>query len=195
LLRLKKNESELITSPSARSAATAPITPPVPVLREPMTASSPSSGATGYWPISAIPKRTKTMPSEPCGRDSISPVMSEFDWNPLWCSRRDGARCDRRKLRARCSQRQAAPDAAFLTLHHVGPNTSLSSYRVPSSITHEGSFFGQGPPGGYPSKANDHGKANALLAGSGHAAAAPPSSVMKSRRLMSDMGGFLPCSR
>src|SRR5262249_60347586 len=84
---------------------------------------------------------------------------------------------------------------AFLTLHHVGPNTSLSSYRVPSSITHEGSFFGQGPPGGYPSKANDHGKANALLAGSGHAAAAPPSSVMKSRRLMPDMGGFLPSSR
>ena len=32
--------------------------------------------------------------------------MSEFDWNPLWCSRRDGARCDRRKLRARCGQRQ-----------------------------------------------------------------------------------------
>ena len=37
-----------------------------------MTASSPSSGATGYWPISAIPARTKTMPSEPCGRGSIS---------------------------------------------------------------------------------------------------------------------------
>ena len=32
-----------------------------------MTASSPSSGATGYWPISAILTRTKTMPSEPCG--------------------------------------------------------------------------------------------------------------------------------
>src|SRR6516164_2012403 len=49
-----------------------PITPPAPVLREPMTASSPSSGATEYWPISAIPSRTKTMPSEPCGRGSIS---------------------------------------------------------------------------------------------------------------------------
>src|SRR5215831_17409347 len=33
-----------------------------------MTASSPSSGATEYWPISAIPSRTKTMPSEPCGQ-------------------------------------------------------------------------------------------------------------------------------
>src|SRR5207247_3748352 len=31
-----------------------------------MTASSAISGATGYWPISAIPARTKTMPSEPC---------------------------------------------------------------------------------------------------------------------------------
>jgi hypothetical protein len=37
-----------------------------------MTASSPSFGATGYWLISAIPSRTKTMPSEPCGRGSIS---------------------------------------------------------------------------------------------------------------------------
>src|SRR6516165_8383418 len=49
-----------------------PITPPAPVLREPMTASSRSSEEMGYWPISAIPARTKTMPSEPCGRDSIS---------------------------------------------------------------------------------------------------------------------------
>src|SRR6516225_3714711 len=49
-----------------------PITPPAPVLREPMTASSLSSGATGYWPISAIQSRTKTMPSEPCGRGSRS---------------------------------------------------------------------------------------------------------------------------
>ena len=30
------------------------------------------SEAMGYWPISAIPSRTKTMPSEPCGRGSIS---------------------------------------------------------------------------------------------------------------------------
>src|SRR3984893_6124605 len=37
-----------------------------------MKASSPSFGATGYWPISAIPARTKTMPSEPCGRGSRS---------------------------------------------------------------------------------------------------------------------------
>src|SRR5215813_11013346 len=49
-----------------------PITPPAPVLREPMTASSRSSGGTGYWPISAIPARTRTMRSEACGRDSIS---------------------------------------------------------------------------------------------------------------------------
>ena len=35
-------------------------------------ASLPSSGATEYWPISAIPSRTKTMPSERCGRGSIS---------------------------------------------------------------------------------------------------------------------------
>src|SRR5215467_1466052 len=40
-----------------------PITPLAPVLRERMTAFLPSSGATGYWPISAIPARTKTMPS------------------------------------------------------------------------------------------------------------------------------------
>ena len=37
-----------------------------------MTASLPISGATGYWPISAIPVRTRTMPSEPCARGSIS---------------------------------------------------------------------------------------------------------------------------
>ena len=37
-----------------------------------MTASLPISGATGYWPISAIPARTRTMPSEPCARRSIS---------------------------------------------------------------------------------------------------------------------------
>src|SRR5215470_4070364 len=37
-----------------------------------MTASLRSSGATEYWPISAIPARTKTMPSEPCERASIS---------------------------------------------------------------------------------------------------------------------------
>ena len=29
-------------------------------------------GATGYWPISAILVRTRTMPSEPCARGSIS---------------------------------------------------------------------------------------------------------------------------
>ena len=37
-----------------------------------MTASSPNFGATGYWPISAIPGRTRTMPSEPCGPGSRS---------------------------------------------------------------------------------------------------------------------------
>ena len=37
-----------------------------------ITAFLPSSGATEYWPISAIPARTKTMPSEPCERASIS---------------------------------------------------------------------------------------------------------------------------
>ena len=31
-----------------------------------MTASLPIPGAMGYWPISAIPTRTRTMPSEPC---------------------------------------------------------------------------------------------------------------------------------
>ena len=45
-----------------------------------MTASSPISGATGYWPISAIPTRTKTMPSEPCGRRSISlPLLPRLE--------------------------------------------------------------------------------------------------------------------
>src|SRR6516165_7443575 len=49
-----------------------PIMPPAPVLRERMTASLPSSGATEYSLISAIPSRMKTMPNEPCGRGSIS---------------------------------------------------------------------------------------------------------------------------
>src|SRR5438128_10331403 len=46
-----------------------------PASREPMTASWPSSGATGYWLISVIQSRTKTMPSEPCGRGSISLLL------------------------------------------------------------------------------------------------------------------------
>src|SRR5262249_16837097 len=63
-----------------------------------MTASSASFGAMGYWRISAIPARTKTMPSEPCGRHSISLPPSR-DWRrvpgsrsrsasaspPAWC--------------------------------------------------------------------------------------------------------------
>src|SRR5215471_14438173 len=38
-----------------------------------MTASSPSSGATEYWPISAIPSRTKTMPSD-LGRHEVKGI-------------------------------------------------------------------------------------------------------------------------
>src|SRR6185295_5166502 len=50
-----------------------PTTLPARVSREAMTASSPNFAATGYWPISGIPLRTKTMRSEPCG-DIIAAV-------------------------------------------------------------------------------------------------------------------------